>query len=135
MKYWFMSGGWCMITLLLISVPAIGVGVGALRSPTAGKLAALRSLPSLIMLNAVMGLGVNLWSVNQHLTDEAFVKANGVNEAQLPFVAMIGLTESAQTLTLGGLCAMVVIGLRIAAEVRASQKQTAGEGAAALAGA
>src|SRR5262245_9340748 len=122
MADWFMAGGWGMISLLVIGAASLVVGVLAVLNPTKGKLALLRSLPELLMYAAVFGFGTNLWAVNVHLSNEGFTKAHSISGDQLPFVGIIGLTESGQTLTLGALLAMLVVVLRMAAESRAAKQ-------------
>jgi hypothetical protein len=118
MMEWFMAGGFGMFTVLAIGVGAIGYGARAVHGPTEGRIAALRALPALILTNALFAFGVNLWAVNRALSSDAFSKARGIGEAQLPVVGLIGITEAAQALTLGGLLAMILVALRLWAEAR-----------------
>jgi hypothetical protein len=121
MGEWFRSGGFGMISLLVLGLGSLVVGALAVGKPTKGKLTALRSLPELIMLNAVFAFGTNLWAVNQSLSDDAFIKTRSITGDQLPFVGILGITESGQVLTLGGLLAMFVVVLRMVAEARAAK--------------
>jgi hypothetical protein len=61
--------------------------------------------------------------VNVHLSDEAFLKAQNIARSELPYVAVLGVTEAAQALTLGGLLATIVVGLRLFAELRQPRAQ------------
>lgn len=122
---WFQAGGFGMFTILILGAASIVVGVMAIKQPTDGKIAALRSLPSLITLSALFTFGTNLWAVNTHLSDEAFVQARNIATEQLSFVALIGVTEAGQALTLGGLLAMFVVALRIVAEVMKARSSRA----------
>jgi hypothetical protein len=81
-------------------------------------MALLKSLPTLIVVNALFTFGTDLWAVNVHLGSDAFLKARDIGAADLPFMALMGLTESGQALTLGGLLATIVVALRMVAEVR-----------------
>jgi hypothetical protein len=116
---WFMAGGWGMISLTVLGLGSVVVGVLAALNPTKGKLAVLRSLPELLMFDAVFAFGTNMWAVYVHLSNDEFVKARSITGDQLPFLGIIGITESVQTLTLGGLLAMLVVVLRMVAESRA----------------
>lgn len=118
MMDWFRAGGFGMFMVLIIGAGAIGYGLKAAKSPTAGAIATLRSLATLVGLSALFSFGTNLWAVNVHLSDDAFLKSQSIAAADKAFVALIGFTEAAQTLTLGGLLAMVAVGLRVVAEAR-----------------
>jgi len=113
---WFMAGGFGMIVILLLGAGSIGVAGATLQKPSEGRLRMLRSLPGLIVTAALFSFGTNMWAVNTHLTDESFLKAREIGTAELPFVAMMGLTEASQALTLGGLLAFVVLVLRLVAD-------------------
>jgi hypothetical protein len=119
---WFRAGGWGMFVILAIGAASIGYGIKALQKPSAERLATLRALPALVFTSALFSFGTNLWAVNQHLSNEAFIKARGIASGDLPFVALIGVTEAAQALTLGGLLALIVATLRVFAE-RSCSKQ------------
>jgi hypothetical protein len=124
MMDWFKAGGLIpMLSLLVLGGVAIGVGLRAAREPTPRRMAMLRALPSMIVVGALCWFGLGLWSVNVHLTDEAFVKASRIAASELPYVAVLGVTEAAQALTLGGLLATIVVGLRLLAELRQPQPQ------------
>jgi hypothetical protein len=124
MMEWFKAGGLAgMLPLVVLGGFAIGVGLRAARQPTARLMAMLRSLPTLIVVAALCWFGVGLWSVNVHLSSETFVKAQGIGASELPFVAVLGVTEAAQALTLGGLMAIIVVALRLVAELRQAQPQ------------
>jgi hypothetical protein len=125
MMEWFQAGGFGMFTILLLGVASVVVGVQAIREPSAGRLVALRSLPSLIVLNALFAFGMNLWAVNFHLSNDAFVKAQSWGASDLPLIAIMGVTEAGQALTLGGLLAAFVVALRIVAEVKNARMATA----------
>lgn len=111
-----MAGGFGMFSLTVVGAIALVLGVLAVREPTEGRLVALRSFPSLLALLAVSGFGVNLWAVNVHLSDAETVAARGLTADA--FTALMGFTEAAQTLTLGGLLAALVVVLRIFAEAK-----------------
>lgn len=121
MMDWFRAGGGGMFLILALGVGSIVVGLRAAQAPTASRLSALRSLPTLILVSALFSFGSNLWAVNHHLSDDAFLKARGIGAAELPFTALLGVTEAGQALTLGGLMAMLVVALRLVAEVRQSR--------------
>src|SRR5262245_42176896 len=112
MMDWFRAGGLVgMLSLLVLGCFAIGVGLRAAGEPTPRRMAMLRALPMLIVVGALCWFGVGLWSVNVHLSDEAFLKAKNIATSELPYVAVLGVTEAAQALTLGGLLATIVVGL------------------------
>jgi len=118
MMDWFQAGGAGMFLVLAIGIGSIGYAVKATREPTARRLAALRSLPTLILTSAIFTLGLNLWGVNHALVSDAFMQAHGITRADLPTIGLLGFIEAAQTLTLGALLAMIVLGLRIVADAR-----------------
>jgi hypothetical protein len=121
MMDWFKAGGWGMFPILFIGVAGIVVGMRAAREPTKHRMALLKSLPTLIVVNALFAFGTNLWAVNTHLASDAFLKARDIGSAELPFIAMMGVTEAGQALTLGGLLATIVVALRLVAELRQSR--------------
>jgi hypothetical protein len=123
MMEWFKAGGFGMFIILFLGVGSLVVGILAAREPTVSRLAMLKSLPTLIVTSALFTFGSNLWGVNAHLSDDAFIKAQNISAAELPFVAQMGVTEAGQALTLGGLMAMLVVGLRLVAETRRAGKQ------------
>jgi hypothetical protein len=53
----------------------------------------------------------------------AFLKAQNIARSELPYVAVLVVTEAAQALTLGGLLATIVVGLRLFAELRQPRTQ------------
>ena len=115
---WFQAGGWGMFLILIIGAGSIGYGVRALQAPSERRLATLRALPGLLVTAALFTFGTNMWAVNRFLSNDALVKAQGLDEAKLPFVGIIGLTEATQALTLGGLLAFIVFALRVVAEAK-----------------
>jgi hypothetical protein len=118
---WFKAGGFGMFPILFLGIAGIVVGVKAARQPTASRLSTLRSLPTLIMVNAFAAFGTNLWAVNTHLSSDAFLKARNIGAAELPFTAMMGVTEAGQAFTLGGMMATLVVILRLLAELKAAR--------------
>ncbi|MFT3766052.1 MAG: hypothetical protein QM820_11125 [Minicystis sp.] len=110
-----------MIVVLILGAGAIGFGVKALGKPTAERIAVMQSLPGLIAFASLWAFGTNMWAVNQHVGSEAFLKAKNITEAEAPFMALIGVTESVQVFTLAGVLAMAVVALRIVAEARAAR--------------
>jgi hypothetical protein len=122
MMDWFMAGGFGMFVILAIGVGSIGYGAKAVRDPSAERLGVLRSLPALIVTSALSAFGTNLWAVNRALESSAFAKAHGITEGQLPVVGLIGFTEAAQALTLGGFLAMLVVGLRLVVEAKHARR-------------
>ncbi len=122
MKEWFMAGGWGMFTILLIGAGAVGYGIKAIQQPTEKRLAVLRALPALVVLDALFAFGTNMWAVNVHLSNDAFIKERGIAAGEQAFVAAMGMTEAAQALTLGGLMALLVATLRVVAEARLASK-------------
>jgi hypothetical protein len=125
MTTWFAAGGFGMFVVLAIGVASIVYGVMALRDPSAERLAALRSLPSLIVASALFTFGTNAWAVNRALESDAFMKVRGLTPGDLPVVGLVGLTEAVQVLTLGGLLAAIVLGLRAAAEASRARRSEA----------
>jgi hypothetical protein len=123
MMEWFRSGGFGMFSVLIIGAGAIGFGVKALGRPTAERLATLRSLPTLVMLAAIFSFGTNMWAVNQHAFDEAFLKAHGATPTDAAAMALMGITESVQPFTLAGLLAAVVVVLRMLAEAKKARSE------------
>ena len=123
MIQWFQSGGFGMFPILFIGIFSVVVGAKAAQQPTASRLAMLKSLPTLIVVSALASFGTNLWAVNSHLSDEAFVKAMNIGAAELPFVAVIGVTEAGQALTLGGMMATLVVILRLVAEMKQARQE------------
>ncbi len=113
---WFQAGGWCMFVVLLAGIFGIVQGVRALLDPSAARVAGLRSLPTLIGYAALFGFGTNMWSINIHLSDPAFVAATGIPADAMS--ATMGMTEAAQALTLGAMLAFVVVLLRYLAETK-----------------
>jgi hypothetical protein len=118
MMNWFQAGGFGMFVILAIGAGAIGYGLKALGKPTEARVAALRALPGLIALCSIHAFGTGMWAVNQHLSDEAWVKRAGIAASDLAFTALLGVTEASQALTLGGFLAMIVVALRMAAEAK-----------------
>ncbi len=118
MMEWFRSGGFGMFALLAVGAGAIGYGVKAVLDPTAERIAALRSLPGILFAMAFATFGSGMWAVNQALSNEAFLKAHEVTEAQKPFIAVMGFTEAAQALTFGAVLALVTLVLRAVAETK-----------------
>jgi hypothetical protein len=123
MMNWFQAGGFGMWSVLLIGAGAIGFGVKAIGKPTAERLATLRSLPGLVMLAAIFAFGKNMWAVNQHAFDEAFLKAHGATLADAPAMALMGITESVQPFTLAGVLAAVVLVLRMLADAKKARTE------------
>jgi hypothetical protein len=123
MMEWFKAGGFGMFIILFLGIGSLVVGILAAREPTASRLAMLKSLPTLIVTSALFTFGTNLWAVNAHLSDDAFIKAQNISASELPFAALLGVTEAGQALTLGGLMALLVVGLRLVAETRHAGKQ------------
>ena len=109
MREWFMAGGFGMFMVLAIGTGAIGYGIKAVREPIAERIAALRSLPALLVTSALFAFGTGLWSVNRALSSDTFLKSQNLTAADAPVVGLTGLTEAAQVLTLGGLLAMMVL--------------------------
>jgi len=118
MREWFMAGGFGMFMVLAIGTGAIGYGIKAVREPVAERIAALRALPAILVTAALFSFGTGLWAVNHALSGDTYLKAENLTRADLPLVGLIGFTEAAQVLTLGGLLAMVVLVLRMVAEAR-----------------
>jgi len=110
-----------MFPILFIGVAAIVVGIQAAREPTVSRITMLRTLPTLIVVSALFAFGTDLWAVNTHLSNDAFLKARDIGAAELPFMALLGVTEAGQALTLGGLMASVVVFLRLLAELKQSR--------------
>ncbi len=125
MKEWFMAGGFGMFMVLAIGTGAIGYGIEAVREPAADRIAALRALPALLITSALFTFGTGLWAVNRALSSDAFLKSQNMTAADAPVVGLIGFTEAAQVLTLGGLLAMVVLALRVVAEARLAKASRA----------
>ena len=117
MMDWFMSGGFGMFTVLAIGVGSIGYGVKAVRDVAPERLAVLRALPGLIFAAALFSFGTGLWAVNR-----ALEKGLGAKAADLSTIGLVGFTEAAQVLTLGGLLALAVLALRLVAEARGARK-------------
>jgi hypothetical protein len=113
MLEWFQSGGWGNMSILVIGAGSIGFGARTLGKPTEERLAILRALPGLLVTLSLFTFGSNMWAVNRFLS-----KAATMAPAEIAATGMIGLTESAQVLNLGGLMAMVVTIIRIVAEAR-----------------
>jgi hypothetical protein len=120
MMDWFKAGGFGMFPILAVGMFAIGVGIRAAMAPTTKRLALLRSLVPLIVLMSLFTFGTNLWAVNAHLSDPASVKAAGIATDQLSFIGLLGVTESGQAFTLGGLLATLAAALRAIAEWRST---------------
>jgi hypothetical protein len=118
MMNWFMDGGSGMFLILAIGVGSIFHAVKVVREPTAPRLAALRSLPTLIVMSALFSFGTGMWAVHRALESDTFMAAHGLTRADLPTTGLIGFTEAAQTLTLGALLAVIVLALRIVADAR-----------------
>ncbi len=122
---WYRAGGFGMFPILFLGLGALVVGARAVREPTGARVATLRSLTTLILLCALFAFGSNLWAVNVHISDPAFVKAHEISAAELPLAMMFGLTEAGQALTLGGLLAALAAALRLVAELKLSKSQPA----------
>jgi hypothetical protein len=118
MMEWFRSGGFGMFLVLAIGVVAIGFGVRAMGKPTAERLATLRALPMLILTSAIFTFGTDMWAVNHALSNDAVLKAYTEAGGDKGVLGLIGLCESAQALTLGGVLAMAVVVLRMVAEAK-----------------
>lgn len=109
MAAWFAAGGFGMLLVAGLGLASIFVGASVLAgSPSVGKLRFLRSAPGLLGALAFFAFGLNLWAVYRHVSEHA---GDGA-------VAMVGLFEAAQPLTLAGLLAAVAITLRLVAEGR-----------------
>ncbi|MFO0759742.1 MAG: hypothetical protein U0359_24860 [Byssovorax sp.] len=113
MMDWFKAGGFGMFIILALGAAGVGYGVSAWLNPTRRRQKVLRSFPALILSAALFTFGTDLWAVNTHLGNETFLKTIGVTPDQTAFVAMMGLTEAAQALTLGGVLAMIVIAIKM----------------------
>jgi hypothetical protein len=113
-----MSGGFGMFMVLAMGTASIGYGIKAVREPAAERIAALRALPGLLLTASLFTFGTGLWAVNRALSSDTFLKSQNMTAADAPVVGLIGFTEAAQVLTLGGLLAMVVFALRVVAEAR-----------------
>lgn len=111
---WFQAGGFGMFALVVIGAASIACGVIAIRAPTAKRLAVLRALPALLGTAALFTFGTDMWAVHRFLSRET---AGAATEA-LGQIGIVGITESAQAFTLGGLLAFVVVMLRVVAESR-----------------
>ncbi len=125
MMDWFMAGGAGMYLILAIGLGSIGYAVKAARAPTAPSVAALRSLPTLILTCALFAFGANMWAVNHALESDKFVQAHGLTHADLPTIGLVGFTEAAQALTLGALLAVIVLALRVVADARHAARAAA----------
>jgi hypothetical protein len=118
MMDWFMAGGYGMFTVLALAAGSIAYAARTMGDPTAARLSVLRALPALLVTSALFAFGTNLWAVNVHLRNDAFLKAHDVAESQATLIGILGFTEAAQVLTLGGLLATLLLVLRIVAEGR-----------------
>lgn len=118
MMDWFKAGGFGMFPILAVGMFAIGVGVRAAMAPTTKRIALLRSLLSLIVLMSLFTFGTNLWAVNAHLSSPASVEAASTSAGQMAYIGVLGVTESGQAFTLGGLLATIAGVLRAVAEWR-----------------
>ncbi len=118
MMDWFLAGGTGMFMILAIGVGSIAYAAQAVREPTSPRLAALRSLPALILSSALFATGTGLWMVNHGLSSDTLAKGQGMTRADLTTIGLIGFTEAAQAVTLGALLAMIVLGLRAVADAR-----------------
>ena len=104
----------------------VGELLAALKEPEApqglrdalGKVAQLKSATALRGFAALGAFGTNMWAVNVHLSNDAFLKAADISNDQRAFTAMIGFTEASQVLTLGSVLAFVVVVIRMVAESR-----------------
>lgn len=111
MGTWFMAGGFGMVVVAALGFASLFIGGRALGAPTEARLRFLRSAPSLIAALALFATGTGLWAVYLH------VSANPSEQ-----VALIGMLEAAQPLTLGSLLIAGVIALRMVAEGRAAAR-------------
>jgi hypothetical protein len=118
---WFSAGGWGMFPILAAGVFSVVVGVRAAKAPTKRRVALLRTLPGLLIVMGLFTFGTDMWSVNVHLNDPAFVKMIGATDDRLALVALMGVTESAQAITLAGLFATLVAGLRAVVAFRGEE--------------
>lgn len=107
MVSWFVAGGFGMVLIALLGLGSLFVGGRALGAPTEERLRFLRAMPGLLMAIAVFSFGTGLWAVNL-----------GISKAPNSELALLGILEAAQCLTLGGLLSAGVIALRVAAERR-----------------
>jgi hypothetical protein len=115
---WFKAGGFGMFPILAVGMFAIGVGVRAAIAPTTKRIALLRALVSLIIMLSLFTFGTNLWAVNVHLSSPAFVEAASASAGKMSDIGVLGVTESGQAFTLGGLLAAIAAVLRAVAEWR-----------------
>lgn len=125
MMEWFQAGGWGMFAVLILGAGGIGFGVKAIGKPTAERLAWLRTMPALIGMVSLFTFGTNMWAVNVHLSNDAFLKARNISMAEAPLLGVLGVTEAAQVFTLGGLLAAVVLVLRMIAEAKKAKSEAA----------
>jgi hypothetical protein len=107
---WFTAGGFGMVMVAIVGLVAtFGAGRVA-AAPTEGALRMLRLAPVLIGALAMLGFGMNLWTVYRH-----------VASAPASAVAIVGVLEAAQPLTLGAGFVVVVVVLGMLAEGRAAR--------------
>jgi hypothetical protein len=118
MMEWFSSGGFGMFLVLAFGAASIGYGAKATQTPTAERVETLRALPALLFAAGTFAFGVNMWAVNRALESDSFQKARHLTAADMPLLGIIGVTESVQVLTLAGLLAAFIVGLRILATRR-----------------
>lgn len=109
MMEWFKAGGFGMFVILGLGAAGIGHGINTLKNPTKRRAAMLRSFPLLILSGALFAFGTNLWAVYGYVTGEA---EKGISDAT-GIRALIGFTEAAQALTLGGVLTLIVVALRM----------------------
>jgi hypothetical protein len=118
MMDWFKAGGFGMFPILAVGMFAIGVGVRAAIAPTTKRIALLGSLLSLIVMLSLFTFGTNLWAVNEHLSSPASVEAASAAAGRMSYIGLLGVTESGQAFTLGGLLATIAAALRAVAAWR-----------------
>jgi hypothetical protein len=119
MMEWFASGGFGMFTVLALGVGSIGYGAKAVRDATPERLAVLRVLPSLVVAAALFSFGIGLWAVNH-----ALEKGLAAKTPDISAIGLIGFTEAAQVITLGGILTVVVLALRVVAEAKGAKAST-----------
>ncbi len=109
MGTWFAAGGFGMLVVAAMGAASLFIGGRALGAPTEGRLRFLRAAPGVLAALAAFAVGTNLWAVYLHVASSP---ADGV--------ALVGMLEAAQPITLAGMLMAGVMALRLVAEGRAA---------------
>jgi uncharacterized protein YybS (DUF2232 family) len=107
MLNWFTAGGFGMLLVSVVGLGMLAAAARAVLAPSEARVNFLRAVPSLLLGLALFASGFNLWTVYLH-----------IQGAPSEAIALIGMLEAAQPLTLAGVLIAAVSVMRMSAEAR-----------------